>query len=336
MIDRYLTLVGDADEPGALEFVFGLLDDGMPAERVLLDVIAPAQRRVGELWAANEWSVAREHAATAISEHVVAAVAARTLVRPTRGRIVVACVDGEYHALPARMLAEVLRLRGWRVDFLGASVPGPHLVSYLHQTGPELVALSCTLPIRLPRAHGLIVSCRTAGVPVLAGGPGFGPGGRFAEILGADGWAASAAEAADGLEAGRLPAPARTPPPEADVPEDYGLLVRRRPGLLGEVMDALADAYPPMAAYNERQREATAEDLNHILDFLTAALYLDDDALFAEFITWTCGILQARGVPAASVALGLQIMHDHLPGLPRARRMLAAGVEAARARTPGP
>src|SRR3712207_7094162 len=46
-----------------------------------------------------------------------------TLFRSERGHVVVACLDGEWHALAARIVAEVLRVHGWRVTFLGASVP---------------------------------------------------------------------------------------------------------------------------------------------------------------------------------------------------------------------
>ena len=190
--ETFLRLVGDGDENAAVDVVGGLLDAGVRPQRIMADLIAPTQCRIGELWAANKWSVAREHAATAISERALAAVAARTSVRPVRGRITVACVDGEWHALPVRILAETLRLDGWRVDFLGANVPGPHLVTHLHQTGPDAVALSCMLPTRLPRAHVAITACRSTGIPVIAGGRGFGPGGRYAEKLGADAWAATA------------------------------------------------------------------------------------------------------------------------------------------------
>ena len=84
--DHFLRLVGDGDEYGAVEVVTDLLDDGVPPQRVMIDLIAATQGRVGELWAANEWSVAREHAATAISERALAAVSARITTRPTRRR----------------------------------------------------------------------------------------------------------------------------------------------------------------------------------------------------------------------------------------------------------
>ena len=81
--DHYLHLVGDGDEYGAVDMVTELLDDGVAPQRIMVGLIAPTQRRVGELWAANEWSVAREHAATAISERALAAVAARIMTRCT-------------------------------------------------------------------------------------------------------------------------------------------------------------------------------------------------------------------------------------------------------------
>ncbi|GHE26300.1 cobalamin-binding protein [Streptosporangium violaceochromogenes] len=329
----YLELIGRADERGAVGLVLGLLEDGVAAETLLLELIAPAQRRVGELWAANRWSVAREHGATAVSERAVAAIATRAVGEgaPARGRITVACTDGEYHALPTRLLAEVLRLRGWHVDFLGASVPGPHLITHLHRTGPDVVALGCALATRLPRAHATLTACQAVGVPVLAGGSGFGGDGRFARLLGADAWAPTADAAADLLTDEGLsvfPSPAEAPAHLSD--EEYTHLTRRRGDLLPRAMTALTRAYPPMASYDARRLDATAEDLGHLLDFLSSALYVDDTGLFADFVGWTAGVLRARRVPAGALEAGLRVFHDELRDFPRARRILTRGIGAAR------
>ncbi|MEN3534758.1 cobalamin-dependent protein [Microbispora sp. ZYX-F-249] len=313
---RYLKLIGRADEYGAVDLVVNLIDGGVPAEDVLLRVIAPGQRRVGELWASNEWSVAREHAATAVSERAVAAVSGHVRPAPTRGRVAVACADGEYHALPTRIMAEVLRLRGWDVDFLGASVPGPHLISHLHQTGPDVVALGCTLPTRLPRAHATIAACQAVGIPVLAGGAGFGADGRYARLLGADAWAPTADAAADRLAAGLPSFPAAHDGAVQLGDEEYAYLTRHRAELLSRVMDTLG--------------EHTGEDLGHLADFLIAAIYVHDASLFTDFVTWTCRVLAARNVPAESVVLGLNIFRDVLADCPRARVLLTEGVTAAR------
>ncbi|MEV7628255.1 cobalamin-dependent protein [Actinoplanes sp. NPDC089786] len=323
--DHFLRLIGDGDEFGAVEAVTALLDQGVPAQRIMADLITPAQQRVGELWAANEWSIAREHAATAISERALAAVAARSNVRPHRGRLTIACVDGEWHALPVRILAETLRLDGWRVDFLGASVPGPHLVTHLHQTGPDAVALSCMIATRLPRAHAAITACRAAGVPVIAGGRGFGPGGRYAEKMGADAWAGSAEDAVARL--------AIDWPPVIDDPsasaflgdDEYTWVVRHRADLIATALERLAAAYPKVRRYDQRQADATAEDTGHIVDFLAAALYVGEDRVFTDFIDWTNSVLTARGVPPEALAAGLGVIRDQLHDWPGCLRLLDAG-----------
>ncbi|SDS15947.1 cobalamin B12-binding domain-containing protein [Actinoplanes derwentensis] len=341
---HYLALVADGDEQGAAAFVDGLLDDGVPAQRLIVDLIGATQIRVGELWAANEWSVAREHAATAAAERALATIAARTpapaspafpgrtrapatvAAPPARGRITLACVDGEWHGLPARMLAELLRLDGWRVDYLGASVPGRHLITHLHQTGPDAVALSCMIPTRLPRAHAAITACRAAGVPVIAGGRGFGPGGRWAQPLGAQAWAATGEDAVTRLAtdwpppyvAGPLYSPAE--PLSAD--EEYTHLTRRRPELITTSMQRLAASYPAAHHYDQSQAESTAEDLGHLVDFLAAALYVGEPTIFLDFTQWTTEVLRARDVPPNALRAGLRLIRDQLIDFPSSVNLL--------------
>ncbi|MFK4247076.1 B12-binding domain-containing protein [Micromonospora chokoriensis] len=320
----YLDCLADADEYGAIDLATGLLDAGVPAERVLLDLVAPAQAEVGERWARNEWSVAQEHAATHISEQVVAAVVAHVNPRPTGGRVVVACMDGEWHALPPRLVAEVLRLRGWQVTFLGASVPAAHLVSYLHRYDAHAVALACALPMRLPYAHRMIEACRRSDVPVVVGGRGFGTDGRWARRLGVA-WAPDAPAAADLIsDEGALRAvpPARL----AQLADDeYASLVRRRGELIDGALADLLERVPAARSYSATQLDSTVSDLGHIVDFLAAAVYVDDPSLFTEFVEWLVEILVSRGVPAEAVALPFDHYGVALRDFPRAARVLALG-----------
>ncbi|SBT39515.1 cobalamin B12-binding domain-containing protein [Micromonospora auratinigra] len=317
----YLECLAEADEYAAVEVATGLLEAGVPAERVLLDLVAPAQAEVGERWARNEWSVAQEHAATHISERVVAAVAAYANPRPTRGRIVVACMDGEWHALPARLVAEVLRLRGWQVTFLGASVPAAHLISYLHRYDADAVALACALPMRLPHAHRMIEACRRSDVPVVVGGRGFGDDGRWARVLGVP-WAPSGPAAADLLADER--ALRAAPPAALDhlADDEYTSLVKRRGELIDSALADLRERVPGVRQYTAAQLDSTISDLGYIVDFLAAALYVDDESLFAEFVEWLVAILVSRGVPAGAVASTLDHYGQSLRDFPRAGRFL--------------
>jgi methanogenic corrinoid protein MtbC1 len=348
--DRLWGALVDGDEYAAAGTAFAALDAGVDPETVLLEVIAPAQARVGGEWAANRISVAAEHAATAINERVIAALAHHSAgrVEANLGRVAVACVDGEWHALPARLLAEVLRLRGWQPDFLGAHVPTPHLIAHLHQTNSKAVALSSSIPTRLPAAHAAITACQAIGVPVIAGGSAFGPDGRYARRFGADGWAADARGAAEWLrDVAPRPAVAAHHPID-DLPhladQEYTFVTRNAPALVRRTLDGLdgdargaGDAHKARGAERagttgrnadpegrDDARQAAAEDISTFVGFLGAALYVDDDALFSQHISWTVEILRARDVPISWLSRALDLLARQLNDFPRARRIVAA------------
>ncbi|OLF09221.1 cobalamin B12-binding domain-containing protein [Actinophytocola xanthii] len=333
-VPRYVDLLWDAvvvgDEAGARGVVAGALADGLDRESLLLDVIGAVQRRIGQEWAAGRLRVAQEHAATAINDRVIAAlpIHPRPVDGPV-GHVTVACVDGEWHALPARLLAEVLLLRGFQVDFLGAHVPGPHLIADLHRTAPDAVALSGSIATRLPTAHATISACQAAGIPVIAGGAAFGYDGRYARLFGAE-WAPDARAAADRL-ARPLPRPRPAHKPIDDLPhladQEYTMVSRTASRLARTVYKRLESRVPAMRDFSDLQRQHTAEDLRHIVDFLATALYTGDDELFVGFVTWTAGILESRRVPANTLLPTLGLLGDELREFPRAVRMLTRAGE---------
>ncbi|MFF4342913.1 B12-binding domain-containing protein [Kitasatospora sp. NPDC001540] len=329
--------VTGGDQARAAALATGALEAGLEPEALLIDVIGGLQARVGREWAADRLTVIQEHAATAVNERVVAlvaghpafaAVAAR---RPDRGRIAVACVDGEWHAFPARLLTEVLVLRGWRVDHLGAQCPTPHLIAHLHRTAPDALALSASLSTRLPAAHAAVTAAQAAGVPVIAGGAAFGPDGRYARLLGADAWAPDARAAAERLARG-LPLPTTPHQPVDDLPhladQEYTLVSRSSRELVGAVMAALEREHPAARSYTPLQRAHTLDDLGHIVEHLAVTLYTGDPELFTAFTDWTREVLEARGVPDALLAFALTVLREQLRDLPRSVAVLTAALSA--------
>ncbi|UBU09642.1 cobalamin B12-binding domain-containing protein [Nonomuraea gerenzanensis] len=366
MADNLETLTGkiwtsalDGDDHGAADAALAALGDGLPVEDLLLNVVAPIQRQVGDAWAANEVTVAQEHIVTAVSERVLAAAARHPAARArhvgVKGRAAVACVDGEWHAFPARLLAEVLRLDGWRVDYLGPHVPTPFLPIHVREAEVDVVLLSASLPTRLPAAHEAIAACRETGRPVLAGGAAFGGDGRYARLLGADGWAPDARATAERLTAG--PAPGETAyegsnggtgpagqehghpttptgqehgHPATAPDREYGHLTETAQELIDTVMWRLGERIPAMAAYDNRQLKHTREDIGHLIDFLAISLYVDDPTLYSRFLLWMAGILTARNVPEDTLFPALDLIATGLKGCPRARATVEHGQEALR------
>ena len=98
--------------------------------------------RSGLAWQDGRWDVAQEHRASAVAEAVIQAVAQKSL--PTglsppggeRGRVAVACAEGEWHVIPGRLVSEILRLRGFEVDFVGPSVPAIEFARFLGPGSP--------------------------------------------------------------------------------------------------------------------------------------------------------------------------------------------------------
>ncbi|WP_338692969.1 cobalamin-dependent protein [Streptomyces sp. Q6] len=338
----------DCDDTHATALVRFAVEEGEPgqvqerAERVLLELIAPVQARVGDQWAANAISVAQEHAATAINERCVSAVAdiaARARSGPSRGRLTVACVDGEWHALPARLLAETLRLRGWSVAYLGAQVPTEHLVAHLHQRAADAVLLSSSVPAHLPTAHTAISACQAAGIPVMAGGAAFGPQGRYARRMQAT-WAPDARAAHELLVEGlRRPSVEAARLPDLDLPhlsdQEYTVVRQTKRQLIKQTLVDVEIAFPPLRSYSEFQLERTIEDIDHIVTYLATALYVDDADLFTTFLVWAAGILSSRGVPVASLLPVLDSLRQQLKDFPRATGILAEARKALTVPRPG-
>ncbi|QFG22569.1 B12-binding domain-containing protein [Actinomadura sp. WMMB 499] len=335
LADALWAAVIAGDEQAATDIALTALDGGIDPETLLLDVIAPMQARVGREWAAGRITVAQEHSATAVNERVIAALADHPAARrePRAERpVAVACIDGEWHALPARLVAEVLRLRGRPVDYLGAQVPTRHLISHLHRTAPAAVLLSSSIATRLPAAHAAITACQATGTPVLVGGAAYGPDGRYAALLGADAWAPDARAAADRLERAPLP----KPPPVHRIIDDlphltdqaHAHVTRTAPQLIRHVLTGLRSRFPE----DPDRRDRTAEEISHIVEFFGTALYLDDPDLFTSYMTWAADILAARDVPPQSLLAVLDLLFEPVADYPRATRMLVRTRDALRDR----
>jgi methanogenic corrinoid protein MtbC1 len=322
--EEYLDALGRGDELWAIDLVTGLLDAGSSPQDVLLQLVSPAQARVGELWESGRWSVAQEHAATCVAERVVAVISTRT--RRTsggRGHVVLSCLDGEWHALAARIVVEVLRLHDWQVTFLGASVPPVHLVSFLHQHGPDVVALSAALPIHLPAARHTIVAAQRTGTPVLAGGPGFGADGCFARSLGVDAWSATAADAVGLLDRMPWPEPTVPGPADAGAEAEYAGVRERRGRLVLAALETLRSRPGPVKLADS----ALDDDLGQVVDFLAAATYFADRGLFANHLGWLARVAAPRGAPDDALPDVLDAFRAELHDFPFAQACLDAGHE---------
>ncbi len=306
-VEEFLALVAGGRPRPAVAHALGLLDAGISVEDIIVGLLAPAQRVVGLWWQAHRWNTAQEHAATAVIDGVLGAIALHTPVpSPARGAVLVSCVEEEYHSLPARMGAERLRADGWDVTFLGASVPAHDLQAFAASTQVDAAVLSCTLPLFLPGATRAIAALADLGIPAVAAGAGFGATPRRAERLGASGWIGPASNPTAVLAG--LPTAVTGVSHQRD--EEAVQLELHADELRDVAMDEMSRRIPAMSAYSSQQLAQTREDLAHIVRYLGLALDLDEPSMFEDFVGWLSEVLGARGVPAAVLDASLEIVAE--------------------------
>ena len=186
-----------APEPArAEEIVTEALAGGLGYEELCLQVIQPCMREIGRLWQVAEVSVAQEHVATAITQGVLAWAHQPAGDEPGARTLVACCPEGELHGLGLRIVADFAQRAGWRVLYLGTSLPHDHLVSFVQRHRPEVVAVSTSLAMSLPSARACFRALSQLPIRpfIVAGGNAYGGRALAALAIGADAFAADAAE----------------------------------------------------------------------------------------------------------------------------------------------
>lgn len=315
--DAFDQLASAGRTADAQAWVEGLLDAGAPVLDVL-DAIADVQRQVGERWAVGAWTVAQEHTATIVSAAAVAAVERRVGQLPvSRGQVLLACCDREWHVVPAAIVGAALRSGGWSVTMLGASTSPVRFSQAVQDLGPDLTAISCSVLDGLPAARRLIEASTAAGVPVLAGGPAFGDDATRALRLGATLWAASAREAVECLE----DAPAVVTPA---APLDAAGMQER--AALELVRDALADrlveAWGPRVQPPGLLGEATGDVVRQTLSGVEASLLTGEPGPLRQAVRWATGLLTGRGVEVSNLGFLGNLVEVELREYPLAHALV--------------
>jgi MerR family transcriptional regulator, light-induced transcriptional regulator len=187
--DAYLRAQLGGDRREALRLI---VEEGLQRGLSCLDVhrvIQEAQAEIGRLWQEDKITIAQEHMATAISQVVLSHVYQYADAPAANGKkVVVACVEGELHDFPARLVADALDLTGFEVRYLGASVPTQDLLSMLAHEQPDLLVLSATMAFNVPQLRDAVRRVRENArhLPIAVGGGACAFDTGLAADLGAD------------------------------------------------------------------------------------------------------------------------------------------------------
>ena len=321
LADDYFDVLVRCDAVAATDLVLDLLDGGATLDEIVQDVLAPAQAHVGELWERGEWSVAEEHAATAVTEAAVSALWVMTARRRLGDgpRVAVACAEGEWHALPPRMAAAVAAEAGADVTVLGPSMPSADLQRRLAAGDVDVLALSCTVPANLVGAARCVAAAHAAGVPVVVGGRAFAGRRQRADAIGAD------------LLSNSPQALAQTPPRAGDDGTVPGEALRLDAVPDAAVEDLCGRLVAPSRALEALPAERTREDVRWLVRSAGAAVLTGDETLLDDVVA---AMLRAPrpGGPDEAVLDGADRLADGLEPLgPQGAALLRDAVRRARA-----
>lgn len=280
---RFISLLERHDKRSAIAEALTLMEGGMSLSDLVLGVLAPAQLEVGRRWQDGRWTPAQEAVATDIADTVLAVASSQTPTTGDRGRLVVCVAEREHHNLPARMVSELLRASGFFVVFIGTPNVTPSFGSFLQTFAADALILSCSLAMNIPGAVPLMVTAHRAGIPVIAGGHGFGTDEVRATRAGADAWAGTIEGVGTALDRIR----AERPPlatPSVDLTQQQELAAIRRQ-LVAELADRIDYQSGHLLPKGLRSRRRLHDDLRNLLLFLEASV-LCDDRILAEYAEW--------------------------------------------------
>ena len=115
-----------------------------PVEQVGENLFMPVLVEVGERWSRGEVSVTTEHF---ISNYLIQRLAALLRALPNAGEgplIWVGCAPTELHEVGALLLGIYLRRSGYRVHYLGQSLPAENLAGEVQRHHPAVLLLSAS------------------------------------------------------------------------------------------------------------------------------------------------------------------------------------------------
>ena len=182
----------------AKELVQKAIDDGTPVEKILNDGLVAGMNYVGEKFKANEFYVPEVLiAARAMNQSMalLEPLLKEKGVKPV-GTAAIGTVKGDLHDIGKNLVGMMLKGAGFNVMDLGIDVAPEKFVDAA-KNGANLVGLSALLTTTMPQMKNVVDALKAADcdVPVMIGGAPVTQ--KYADEIGASGYAPDAASAVD-------------------------------------------------------------------------------------------------------------------------------------------
>jgi len=137
-------------------------------------VIAPLMIAAGEAWNCGSLTSAQEHAASSFIKDYLCRLSTSFSFEENAPTVIVTTPTNQLHELGAIIAANQARIVGWKVIYLGPSLPSDEIASAVEKTGASALILSIIYPTDDPHLPSQLVRLRMQlrDTPIIVGGSG--------------------------------------------------------------------------------------------------------------------------------------------------------------------
>ncbi len=199
ILDEIYDAVLDGDANSTTEFVNRAIEMGAPVDVVLNEGLIAPMKEVGRLYEEGEYFVP-EMLISARAMKMGLAILRPLLAEtdtPAIGKVLLGTVKGDIHDIGKNLVGMMLEGAGFEVIDIGVDVAPEQFVEAIETHQPDILGLSALLTTTMRQMSVTIQTLMEAGVRdkvrIMVGGAPITD--KFAEQIGADGYAADAGKA---------------------------------------------------------------------------------------------------------------------------------------------
>lgn len=136
-----ILLLGKTQE--AREIIKSFAKRGFSSIDIIEYIFMPLLRLIGDKWVKDEISIGQEHYITGLIDRLFDFISEENKVEEDKKMTALFMAPtGEEHVISLKMSTEYFRVRGWKVIFLGRSIPIKSLIEIIKNNKVDLVVLS--------------------------------------------------------------------------------------------------------------------------------------------------------------------------------------------------
>ncbi len=191
IFEDYFFYLKKGDRKECFNVIQEAVKEGIDIKDIYLEVFSPAMVKVGEMWETNQFTIAQEHLATAITQRMMSYLYSNCFDFSAdyyKAKIIMTCAGSELHELGARMTADLLELEGYDVIYLGSNTPVFTILETILSENPDFVGISCTMSFNIKYTKELVEKIKEVNedIKIIAGGRAYSINNKLIKYVKAD------------------------------------------------------------------------------------------------------------------------------------------------------